>query len=55
VTAGETEKPAAEETEHHEDTRLSKISVEAMTVIEGMLDKKEVEDKDCGCSYRRQR
>ena len=46
-TASETEEPAEEETEHHGDTRLSQSSVEVMMVMEGMLDEKEAEDKDC--------
>ena len=47
ATASETEEPAEEETEHHGDTRLSQSSVEVMMVMEGMLDEKEAEDKDC--------
>jgi len=35
----------AEETDHHEDTRLSKSCVEAMRIMKGMLHEREVEDK----------
>jgi len=40
AAAGETEEPAAEETDHHEDTHLNKSCVEVM-----MLYEREVEDK----------
>ena len=47
ATAGETEEPAAEGTDHHENTRLSRSHVEAMMIMKGMLHEREVEDKDC--------
>jgi len=39
------ENPAAEETEHHEDTCMSESSVEAMMVMEVILDEREVKNK----------
>jgi len=38
-TAGETEEPATEEAEHNGDTCLVKSCVEAMRMMEGVLDK----------------
>jgi len=38
-TAGEMEEPATEEAEHNGDTCLGKSRVEAMRMMEGVLDK----------------